>query len=410
MASVQSDTAWARRIEAELRGNILPFWMAHAVDRENGGFYGALTNDLRVNNDVERSAVLCARILWTYAAAYRRYGDDAYLQMARHAYNYLTGPFLDRQYGGVYWSVDRGGRPLMDRKHGYAQAFAIYGLSEFHRATDDPEALRLAQEIFHLVDAHTYDPVNGGNLEGTNREWGALADMRLSPLAINSSKSMNTMLHLMEAYTNLLRTWNDATLRARLHDLLSVFLNHIIDPDTHHFRLYFDERWRWRHLSEAVSYGHDIEGSWLLVEAAEVLGDPDLQARARTEAVAMADRVYAEALEPDGGLLYEADPSGAHSPHANQKQWWAQAEAVVGFYNAYQISGEARFAEAASRCWRYIESKLVDRVHGDWFKVLDRNGAPDPNHQRKVGPWECPYHHSRACMEMLTRLKHGEGP
>jgi mannobiose 2-epimerase len=408
LASVQSDTAWARRIEAELQGNILPFWIAHAVDRENGGFYGALTNDLRVNNDVERSAVLCARILWTYAAAYRRYGDDAYLQMARYAYDYLTGPFLDRQYGGVYWSVDRHGRPLVDRKHGYAQAFAIYGLSEFHRATGDPEAFRLAQEIFHLVDAHTYDPVNGGNLEGASREWGALADRRLSPVAVNSPKSMNTMLHLMEAYTNLLRTWNDATLRARLRDLLSVFLHHIIDPDTHHCRLYFDERWRWRHLSETVSYGHDIEGSWLLVEAADVLGDPDGQARARTEAVAMADRVYAEALEPDGGLLYESDPSGAYSPHADQKQWWAQAEAVVGFYNAYQISGEARFAEASARCWGYIESKLVDRVHGDWFKVLDRNGAPDPNHQWKIGPWECPYHHSRACMEMLTRLKQGE--
>jgi len=405
MTLAHDRSAWARRIEAELRGNILPFWMAHTVDRENGGFHGALTNDLRVQDDVERSAILCARILWTYAAAYRRYGDDAHLQMARHAYNYLTGPLWDRQYGGVYWSVDRNGQPVSARKHNYAQAFAIYGLSEYHRATGDAAALQTAQAIFRLVDDHSYDPAHGGYMEGSSRAWGPLTDMRLSPQDANSPKSMNTMLHLMEAYTNLLRVWQDATLRVRLRDLIAAFLNHIVDPDTHHFHLYFDARWQWRHLSEAVSYGHDIEGSWLLVEASEVLGDPDLEAQARTEAVLMAERVYAEALEPDGSLLYEFNPAAGHDPRAGRKQWWAQAEAVVGFYNAYQISGQERFAEASARCWAYIESHFVDRVHGDWFKSLDQEGKPELSYV-KVGPWECPYHSGRACLEMLARL-HG---
>jgi cellobiose epimerase len=403
MTLAQSPTAWARRIEAELRGNILPFWMAHAVDRENGGFYGALSNDLHIDNDVERTAVVCARILWTYAAAYRRYGDDAYRQMARHAYDYLTGPFWDGQYGGIYWSIDRTGTPLLDRKHVFAQAFAIYGLSEYHRATHEAAALQQAQELFRLVEAHSYDAANGGNIECLSRAWGTLADMRLSAIDVNSPKSMNTLLHLMEGYTNFLRVGEDAALHAKLRGLVEVFFNHVIDPDTHHFRLFFDDRWQWRHLSEAVSYGHDIEGSWLLVEACEVLGDVELQTRARAEAVLMAGRVLAEALQPDGSILYESHTAAEHSLRAGQKHWWAHAEAVVGFYNAYQISGEARFAEGAARCWEYIESRFVDRVHGDWFKLLDKNGVPVAEHV-KAGPWECPYHHSRMCLEMLGRL------
>jgi mannobiose 2-epimerase len=323
--------------------------------------------------------------------------------MARYAYDYLTSRFLDSQCGGIFWSVDHHGTPLMDRKHVYAQAFAIYGLSEFYRATGQAAALHLAQDLFHLVETHSYDSANRGNIECMSRAWKPLVDMRLSTVDINSRKSMNTLLHLMEAYTNLLRAWDNALLRTRLRGLIEVFFDHVIDPGTHHFRLFFDDQWNWRHLSETVSYGHDIEGSWLLVEAAEVLGDAGLLARARAEAVAMTERVYAEALEPDGSLLYESQPQAGHSNRATQKHWWPHAEAVVGFYNAYQISGQERFAEAAGVCWRYIESRFVDRVHGDWFKVLDRNGVPDPQ-QVKVGPWECPYHHSRACFEMLARL------
>lgn len=403
MTTTQPHAVWAQRIEAELRGNILPFWMAHTVDRKNGGFYGALSNELHIDNDVERSAVLCARILWTFSVAYRRYGDHAYLKMARHAYAYLTGPFLDRKYGGIYWSVDRHGAPLLDRKHTYAQAFAIYALAEYHQSTADPGALPLARDLFHLIETYSYDPANLGNVECLSREWGALDDMRLSAVDINSRKSMNTMLHIMEGYSNLLRVWDDALVRQKLRWVIKIFLDHIIDPATHHLRLFFDDTWNWRHLTERASYGHDIEAGWLLVDAAEALGDDLLVTRARAESVAMAETVYAEALEPDGSLLYESQIPGENNERATQKHWWPHAEAVVGFYNAYQISGQARFAEAARRCWDYIEAKFVDRAYGDWFKVLDRAGIPLAQ-QRKVGPWECPYHQSRVGFEMLRRL------
>jgi mannobiose 2-epimerase len=384
------------RIERELKGNILPFWIRHAVDEANGGFYGAVTNDLRVVNSVPRSAVLCSRILWTYAAAYRMFMDENYLRMARWAYDYLTQHFWDRNHGGVYWSLDYRGNPVNDRKHIYAQAFAIYGLSEYFRATQDVESLRLAQELFRLIEEHSFDAVNGGNIECRSREWGALSDMRLSEKEPGCRKSMNTLLHLMEAYTNLMRIWNNAKLEAKQEELLGVFLRHVIDPDTAHLKLFFDDEWH--SLSDGISFGHDIESSWLLVEAAEVLGKQEILAQARATAVRMAEAVYVQGLDTDGSLLYEAE-----GPGNDDKHWWVQAEAVAGFYNAYQISSQERFADAAMRLWNYIEDKCVDHTHGDWFKQLNRLGVPYAEHF-KVGPWECPYHHSRTCFEMLARL------
>ncbi len=288
--STPADRAWAQRFEAELLGNILPFWSQKTIDYRNGGFYGAITNDLQVLNDTPRSAVLTARILWTFAAAHRLTGNEAYRATAQRACDYLLRCFLDPQHGGVYWAVGRRGRPLDDRKHTYAQAFAVYGLAEYHRATGDPEALTAAQELFRLIEAHAFDAINGGYIECSTRAWGTLDDMRLSTIDVNSRKSMNTLLHVMEAYTNLLRVWPDDGVRVQLRRLIEVFFEHVIDPETHHFRLFFDDHWRWAHLSTTISYGHDIEGSWLLVEAAEVTGDPELLGRARAEAVKMADQ------------------------------------------------------------------------------------------------------------------------
>jgi cellobiose epimerase len=387
-----------QRIEADLRGNILPFWMNHALDRENGGYYGAVSNDLTIDNTVPRSAVVAARILWTFSAAYRAYADPTALDAARHAYAYLTGPLWDEQYGGVYWSVEPDGRPANDRKHTYAQAFAIYGLSEYFRATGDPTARTRAHGLFHQVESSSYDPVNGGNIECLSREWGRLADMRLSAKEPNSRKSMNTLLHLMEAYTNLLRAWPDPQVKLKQAALIEAFLDHIIDPQTGHFRLFFDDAWH--SLEPVVSFGHDIEGAWLLVEAAETSGDHRLLARARSAAVQMASAVYAEGRDRDGSILYEGDLT---DPRSFQKHWWGNCEGMVGFYTVYQLCGREEFARAALQCWDYIEAHHIDRVHGDWFKVLDRSGSPLPG-QPKVGPWECPYHHARACLEMLKKI------
>jgi len=400
MTTVQPQllASYRSRIENELRGNILSFWMQRALDRENGGYFGALTNDLVVDNDVPRSAVVAARILWTFSAAYRAFREPALIAAARHAYAYLTGPVWDEKYGGVYWQVDRLGNPVNDRKHIYAQAFAIYGLTEYFLAIGDPQARAMAHDLFHHVETYSFDAAHGGNIECLSREWGKLEDMRLSPHEPHCRKSMNTLLHLMEAYTNLLRAWPDPMVKDRQAGLIANFLERVIDPHTGHFRLFFDDAWH--SLVGTVSFGHDIEGAWLLEEAAEVQGDHALMARARVAAQELAGAVLADGRDTDGSIFNEGDFS---TPASMTKNWWGQAEGMVGFFAAYQLSKNEEFARAALLCWDVIEAHFIDREHGDWFKVLDRSGTPLPGYL-KVGPWECPYHHTRACLEMMRRL------
>jgi len=396
--------AWAARFEKELLGNILPFWMLHTVDREHGGFYGTVTCDLKVEKESPRAAVINARILWTYSAACWRYGAK-YREMADWAFEYIVKKFWDAENGGVYWMLDHLGNPISDRKQIYAQAFTIYGLAEYFRATGNAQSLELAQRIFHLIEEHSYDPVWKGYLEARGRDWSPLADLRLSEKDLNSPKSMNTHLHIMEAYTSLLRVWKDPELQAKHKELLEVTLDRIVNHSTAHLKLFFDNQWN--SLSDDISFGHDIEGSWLILEAAEALREKVLIDRARKLAPIMAAAVYQEGLDQDGSLFYESNSKGVMiDPN---KHWWAQAEAVVGFYNAYQISGEQRFCDAAYRVWEYIEEKIIDKVHGEWHAKLRPGGTPygekEDGDACLVGPWKCPYHNSRVCYEMMDRLK-----
>jgi mannobiose 2-epimerase len=385
-------------IEQELTGNILPFWVDHSPDPINGGFFGALSNDLKINNLAPRSAVLYGRILWTFAIAYRKYQLPQYLSMAERAYEYMQKHFWDPQYAGMVWTVNARGEPVESRKHTYAQAFSIYGLSEYYSATGDAGALELACRIFELLETHAHEPLFGGYIESRGRDWVSPSDPRLSALEPDCDKSMNTLLHLLEAYANLLRVWDEPRLRVRLEELLEVFLGYILDPQTGHFRLFFHNDWSWPHR-EHFSYGHDIEGSWLLEEAAETLGNAGLLQRTRSLAVQMAQAVYTAAIQSDGRVLSES----SEGPQSRDLAWWTHAEAMVGFYNAYQISGQEHFSTASARVWDFIGKKFIDHEHGDWFKTLDPQAKPYPQ-SPKVGPWECPYHHSRACLEMLKRL------
>ena len=223
--------------------------------------------------------------------------------------------------------------------------------------------------------------------------------MRLSAKEKNCHKSMNTMLHILEAYTNLLRVWDDAKLKAQHKALIEIFLTKIINPHTHHFKLFFDDLWESR--LPHISYGHDIEGSWLLVEAAEVQGDEVVLASVQESALLIADAVYRQGRDYDGSLFYEGDPQKIIGA---EKAWWVQAEAMVGFYNAYQISHQTYFSQAAQECWSYIQTNLVDRTHGDWYKQCYPDGRLN-NSIYKAGPWECPYHHSRACLKLLEQLQ-----
>jgi cellobiose epimerase len=396
---VPADAPWAARIRAELTDNILNFWMTRALDRDRGGFFGQIEADGRADPRAPRASVMNTRILWTFAAATRQLGN-AYRETADWACAYVLGKFWDRAAGGLFWMLDAEGNPISDRKQTYGQAFGLYALAEYVRATDSHKVLATTQQLFHLIEAHAHDAAELGYLEALDRGWQPLADMRLSDKDMNCPKSMNTHLHVMEAYTNLLRVWRDPLLEARQGELIDLILTRILDPQTGHLRLFFAQDWT--SLSPIISYGHDIEASWLLVEAAEVLGDPSRLASARVAALKLASAVLAEGVDGDGSVFYETNATRL----AAEKHWWVQAEALVGFCNAWQLSGEDRFRQASRRVWDYIDAKVVNRVQGEWHARLSRQGVPLIGEAETylAGPWKCPYHNARACLEMLARL------
>jgi len=394
----QAPSDYLARIEGDLLGNILPFWMER-VRVVGGGFVGAMTNDLSVDGAAERGALLTSRILWTYSAAYARYRNPEYLAMADHAFADLMGVFHDRQNGGFFWSVAADGSILRDRKQVYGQAFAIYALAEYHAATGRPEPLALATATQRLLEAHARDGRHGGYLEAFGRAWEPIADMRLSARDMNEPKSQNTHLHVMEAYSRLLDVWPDPGLRGQLAQILEIMLGRILDWRTGHLGLFFAQDWAPR--SDRISYGHDIEAAWLLCCAADALGDPELQARVRPLAVRIAEATLAEGVDSDGGVYNEGSPRGLTN---TDKEWWPQAEAVVGFLNAFQLSGEGRYLAAAFRTWDFIETRLIDRGKGEWLRGVSREGRVLAD-ELKVSFWKCPYHNGRTGLEATRRLR-----
>jgi mannobiose 2-epimerase len=387
-------------VSRELFERILPFWCGPALDREQGGWMGWLSNGLRPDRSQPKGLIVNTRILWAFSAVHLARPDPLYRQMAQRAFDYVMKHFWDDRHGGGFWRVDDRGAVTDDSKKIYGQAFCIYALTEYHRAFGEPEALARAQEVFGLIERHAHDSRFGGYIEVCRRDWSeAGPDARLSERDLNERKSMNNHLHVLEAYSNLHRVRPDRLVADRLRELMELFLNRILDTRTYHFNHFFDDQWRVR--SDSYTFGHDIEGTWLLCEAAHELGDAVLLERVNAAALRMAETVHREAAAEDGGIYYEGR-AGKIIDHG--RECWPQAEALVGFLNAFQLSQDEAYFKAAQSIWVFIESRLADRVNGEWFWRIDEAGQPDPN-LPKVSEWKGPYHGTRACLETLRRIK-----
>ena len=391
-----------------LEKNILHFWMTQMVDHQHGGFYGRMDGCGRLYSEAEKGAILNARILWSFSAAYRVLGCPAYLEAATRAKDYLIAHFIDKEYGGVYWSVDYQGQPLDTKKQFYAIGFAIYGLSEYARATGDRKALDNALQLYDCIEEHALDREHNGYIEACTREWGRIADMRLSELDANYPKSQNTHLHIIEPYTNLQRCLKELQIEPRtrvegsLRNLITIFTEKILNLETRHLDLFFEMDWT-RGAGRLESYGHDIECSWLLHEAALVLGDKDILASVEPIVREVAE-ASEKGLRPDGSLIHEANLDTGHVD--DDLHWWVQAENVVGWYNIYQHFGDEEALARAFQGWTYIKSQLIDWDNGEWFWSRHQDGSLNTTDD-KAGFWKCPYHNSRMCLEIMERISTG---
>lgn len=399
--NMNREQQFKRELTEELRNNILPFWARQMVD-PGGGFFGRMTGTGELIANAGRSAILCGRILWTFSAAYRTSGCEQYLATATAARDYLLDKFLDKTYGGVYWSVDAAGNPADTKKQFYALGFAIYGLSEYARATGDERALREAIGLFRAIEEHSYDAVNNGYEEAAARDWSPIDDVRLSDKDANEKKTMNTHLHILEAYTNLLRIWPDEGLRRQTRNLLEIFLSRIVQPQNGHLGLFFDDRWQLKSAG-CFSYGHDIEASWLLLETAATLGDEALYERTRTSCYAIANAAL-EGYMGDWSMIYERHPDGTRNL---ERHWWVQAECVIGLFYLYRLHGRKEALEPALKTWDYIKTHLIDRTGGEWWWSILPDGSVNRTDD-KAGFWKCPYHNGRMCMEIAAHIPDNE--
>ncbi len=387
----------ANELHSELINGILPFWMEKMKDDKFGGFYGRMDGNNRLIPNAPKGGILNARILWTFAASFRLLKNPVYVEIASWAKDYILKNFFDNQFGGTYWSLDHKGKPLDSKKQIYSQAFFIYALSEYSLATGDEKCQEEAIALFNLMEENSFDKARNGYFEAYSRDWQLLDDLRLSDKDANEKKTMNTHLHILEAYTNLYRLWHDEKLAERLRNLIYIFLDRIIDHRTSHLNLFFDENWVCK--SSIVSYGHDIECSWLLYEAAAELGDELLMNDVKKKCLRMAEAVL-EGHQPDGSIIYEKNNTTGHTDY--DKHWWPQAEAVVGFFNAYELSGDTKFLELAVKAYSFIRENLIDHLNGEWYWSIRSDGSIN-YHDDKAGFWKCPYHNGRMCIEIIRR-------
>lgn len=381
-----------QEVRENLTSCILPYWLRLKDPR--GGFYGEVAADGTILYDAPRGVILNARIIWSFAAAYQALPDTAYLVAAVHARDYFLEHFCDHKYGGVYWSVDAAGERLDTKKQLYSQGFAIYALSELYKATGDDEVLKNAINLYKVVETYFADKENGGYIEALARDFSPLEDMSLSAHDINADKTMNSHLHVLEAYANLYHVWPDKELKAAVEKLLDIIGTKVMAAGGH-LQLYF--RKDWSVMPGGVSYGHDIETSWLALECAMALKDIDVVNRVRPWALAMG-KAGNEGLFPDGSMRYEKFLDGKYD---DSRQWWVQAETVVGNLWLWKYHSDPQGAERALSAWRYIRENLVDSKDGEWWWAVLPDGKVDLS-QPKVGFWKCPYHNTRMCLQVLS--------
>lgn len=382
-------------IKEELTGHIMPFW-GNLKDVKWGGYYGFMDYNLRIDRKADKGGILTSRILWFFSNAYLTLGDAKILKEADHAYSFLVNKCIDKEHGGVYWTVSFDGNPVDTMKHTYNQAFAIYALSSYYDASGNKEALEQALKLYRLIENNCRDEY--GYLEAFDIEFNEISNEALSENGILAKKTMNTLLHVMEGYTELYRVSQEKCVKESLINILSIFSGHIFNTEKGRQEVFFDEKYN--SIIDLYSYGHDIETSWLLNRTLDIIGEKALLEKYLPYCSIMAEKIYETAY--DGHSVLNECEKGVNNLH---RVWWIQAESVVGFTNAYCNSKDPKYLEAAENVWEYIKDNMIDKRKGsEWYWELDDSGKPYVG-RPIVEPWKCPYHNGRMCFEMIKRAE-----
>lgn len=384
------------KAEKELQ-NILEYWAKNMLDERNGGFIGEINHLDSKNILADKGSVLNARILWTFSAAYDLTKNPEYLNLAKRAFFYIKNYFYDKEFGGIFWTLYHNGAPKDTKNQIYALAFTIYGLSEFYKIYKNEEALEMAQNLFYQIELHSRDTKKRGYLEAFTRNWEEIEDLRLSEKDANEKKTMNTHLHIVEAYANLYLVWPNQKLKEAIKEILEIVDLHFIDKNKNHLKLFFDENWVEK--EDVISYGHDIEAAWLLQWCAEAIQDLELIETYKKHAVHFAESTK-EGIAEDGGLWYEFDPK--EKKLIAEKHWWPQAELWIGMINAWQLTQNEEFLRITEKNFEFVEKYIIDHRKGEWIWGIREDYTPIL--KDKAGLWKCPYHNSRACIELIKRL------
>ena len=384
---------FADEIKNHLTENLIPFWKG-LIDRDFGGYYGFSDFDHTVNEKYEKGCILNSRILWFFSSCAELTDDKDCIGYAGHAYDFLKSAYLDRKNGGVYWSVTYDGDPLDTTKHTYCQAFAIYALAAYYKVSADEESLGIANDLVKIIEQKCRDKY--GYLEAFNVDFTPASNEKLSENGVMAERTMNTLLHVYEAYTGLYEVTKSDYIADRLREMLTIFKDKMYNPEKHRQEVFFDRNYT--PLLDLISYGHDIETAWLIDRGIEVLDDDELKAAYGDITCDLADNILHNAF--DGNSLAQECEAGVVN---EDRVWWVQAEAVNGFINEYlKDPSKTEYKDAAVAQWEYIKKNFIYKDGGEWYNQLDKSGKPYGN-MPVVGPWKCPYHNGRMCLEIIRR-------
>lgn len=385
---------FATEIKEHLVNDLIPFWQG-LKDEENGGFYGYLSYDLKLDKKAVKGCILNSRILWFFSNAYMVLGDPSLLESATHAYQFLKEHCVDDEFGGVFWSLTYDGKPEDTTKHTYNQAFSIYALASYYDASKNPEALEIAWKLYDLVESKCKDEY--GYLEAFTRSFEPEENDKLSENGVIAEKTMNTLLHVFEAYTELYRVTKEEKVAKQIRFMMDIIKDKVFNKEIGRQEVFFDRTWNT--LIDLYSYGHDIETAWLVDRGLEILDDEAYTNMLSPITKIITENIYNRAYI-DHSLVNESENGVVDTTRV----WWVQAEAVVGFLNGYQKQGDKKFLDASVDIWNYIKKYFIDKRNGsEWFWSVKEDHTPDE--KPIVEPWKCPYHNGRMCFEVLRRMK-----